>query len=136
MAQRKEAVDEPTQLELAQKSTRERLRFTQAQLNEYLERFPESHREAVYDYFVHSRILSQVLDSTQGKVILNDLIALMGNAQLHLIDTALSVGNGSEKPEAIVAICQKMDCYRDIMERWAKALSKGDEIEEELGKMR
>ncbi|HPJ51273.1 MAG TPA: hypothetical protein PLH99_11080 [Proteiniphilum sp.] len=132
---KKAAEPEISQLELAQKSARERLRFTQAQLNEYLERFPESHRETVYDYFVHSRILSQVLDTTQGKVILNDLIALMGNAQLHLIDTALDVGRGNQPPEAIVSICQKMDCYRDIMERWAKALSKGDEIEEELSKM-
>ena len=132
---KKNEVVEPSQLELAQKSARERLRFTQAQLNEYLERFPESHRETVYDYFVHSRILSQVLDTTQGKVILNDLIALMGNAQLHLIDTALDVSRGNQPPEAIVSICQKMDCYRDIMERWAKALSKGDEIEEELSKM-
>jgi len=132
---KKAAGPEMSQLELAQKSARERLRFTQAQLNEYLERFPESHRETVYDYFVHSRILSQVLDTTQGKVILNDLIALMGNAQLHLIDTALDVGRGNQPPEAIVSICQKMDCYRDIMERWAKALSKGDEIEEELSKM-
>lgn len=76
-----------------------------------------------------------MLYTTQGKVILNDLIALMGNAQLHLIDTALDVGRGNQPPEAIVSICQKMDCYRDIMERWAKALSKGDEIEEELSKM-
>lgn len=132
---KKNEVVEPSQLELAQKSARERLRFTQAQLNEYLERFPESHRETVYDYFVHSRILSQVLDTTQGKVILNDLIALMGNEQLHLIDTALDVSKGNQPPEAIVSICQKMDCYRDIMERWAKALSEGDKIEGELSKM-
>ncbi len=49
---KKAAEPEISQLELAQKSARERLRFTQAQLNEYLERFPESHRETVYDYFV------------------------------------------------------------------------------------
>ena len=134
MAKKKvEEVQEVSQLEAAQRTSTGNLNFTQDQLAQYLERFPENQKDTVYAYLIQSRILGSVLDTMEGKAVLNDLITLIWNSQLELIDTALQVGRGdADAISRVISICQNINCYRNIMERWADTLLHGNKLAEDI----
>jgi hypothetical protein len=96
--------------------------YTNRDLVEYIEKYPGTARETVLNQLLRSDILGEFLNTSAGKLVLENAIDMIVKDVAKIVELSVS-----SKKDEIVNVAQEIKMYHDFMLNLAKVALAGDE---------
>jgi hypothetical protein len=103
-------------------------------IDDYINTFDESTRDAVESQIFKSRVIKQAMDTPQGKATLNSVIDNIRNKTMAIVGAAAE-NTKANQVEKIRVLAQEIHVMFHLMRDWAEILVDGEKHEEEMGKL-
>lgn len=104
------------------------------QLRDYVSNFSTEQRENVLKQIVEADLLSQVFETTEGKLILNSAVDIITNNTMKIV--SLCIGSEKGKIDKITEAAHQINVTHAMMYKWATMLTTGKAHEGEIKKVK